>query len=164
MGRKQCCVDICVFVVRLATQSPTSSRHTRQAGPLPPQGWRLNSKTCVHCPPPVPTRIHKKRIGTKIGAVCHAVARSSVERAFRCVRIMHLVCCVGESFVRYITLATCVTLPCSCGVRNTRCRPTKRKPEMLLLAKRCKEMYRGPRKTKLRPWFFVLLVTPLRQP
>ena len=51
----------------------------------------------MRCPPPVPTRIHKKSIGTKTGAVCHAVARSSVERALRCVRIMHLACCVGES-------------------------------------------------------------------
>ena len=51
--------------------------------------------------------------------------------------------------MRYITLATCVTLPCSCGARNTRCTPTKRKPEKHLLAKRCIEMYGGPRKTKL---------------
>ena len=31
--------------------------------------------------------------------------------------------------MRCITLAVCVTLPCSCGERNTRCTPTKRKPE-----------------------------------
>ena len=55
--------------------------------------------------------------------------------------------------MRYITLAICVTLPYSCGVRNTRCTPTKRKPEMHVLAKRCKEMYRGPRKTKLTTVF-----------
>ena len=51
--------------------------------------------------------------------------------------------------MRYITLPMCVTLPCSCVVRNTRCTPTKRKPEIHLLAKHCKEMYGGPRKTKL---------------
>ena len=36
---------------------------------------------------------------------------------------------------------------------------TKRKPEMHLLAKRCKEKDVGPRKTP--PWFFELLVKPL---
>ena len=74
MGRKRCCKDICVFFVGLATQTPSSSRHTHQAGPLPPQGWRLNSKTCVHCPLTVPTRIHKKSIGTQIGAVMRSRA------------------------------------------------------------------------------------------
>ena len=89
---------------------PFETSRTRQAGPLPPQGWRLNSKKCVHCPLPAPTRIHKKRIGTKTGAVGHAVARSSVERALRCVRIMHLVCCVGESVCA--TLHLLDVLPC----------------------------------------------------
>ena len=111
--------------ISATTAQTASAAPTAPAGPLPPQGWRLNSKTCVHCPLPVPTRIHNKRTGTKTGAVCHAVARSSVEPPLRCVRIMHLVCCVGES-----VCATPHLLPCCCGVRNTRCTPTRRKPEM----------------------------------
>ena len=55
-------------------------------------------------------------------------------------------CDVSENLLRCITLAFCVTLPCCCGVRNTPCTPTKRKPEKCLLAKRCKEMYGEPRK------------------
>ena len=70
------------------------------------------------------------------------VERSSVERALRCVRVVHLVCCVGESVCATSHLLN--VLPCR--VRNTRCTPAKRKPEMHLLAKRCKEMYRGPGK------------------
>ena len=43
--------------------------------------------------------------------------------------------------MRHITLASCVTLPCSCGVRSTRCTH--------VIAKRCEETYGRPRKSTL---------------
>ena len=127
--------------VPTATQSPTSSRHTHQARPLPPQGWRLNSKTCVHCP----QESTNKRVGTKTGAVCHAVAR--------CVRIMHLVCCVGESVPHHTCYAA--------GYATPAVRPPKGNPKCICLPS--VEMYGGRRKTKLTVFFFEPLVTPLRE-
>ena len=50
--------------------------------------------------------------------------------------------------LRYITLALFLTLPCCCGVRNT-LYATKRKPEMYVLAKRCKEIHGRPRKKRV---------------
>ena len=67
-----------------------------------------------------------------------AVARASVERALRCVRIMHLVCCVGESVCATSHLLNVLPGRVAAGVRN--------KPEMHLLAKRCKESMEGHEK------------------
>ena len=103
------------------------------------------STTCAHKNP----QKKKKRTGTKTGAVCHAVARSSVERALRCVRIMHLVCCLGESVCAASHLL--YVLPCraAAGYATPAVRPPKKKPEMHLLAKRCKDMCGGPTKNKI---------------
>ena len=50
--------------------------------------------------------------------------------------------------MRHITLASCVTLLCSCGVRNTRCTH--------VIAKRCKETYGRPRKSTLTVVFLTV--------
>ena len=63
-------------------------------------------------------------------------------------------CAVSVNLYALHHTCYCITLPCSCGVRNIRCTPTNRKLEMHLLAKRYKEMHRGPRKTKLTVFFW----------
>ena len=77
---------------------------------------------------------------------------SSVERALRCVRIMQLVCCVGKS--------VCATSDLLHAVR-----PPKGNPNCICLPKRRKEMYGGPRKTKLTVHLqrFVLSIVEHRQ-
>ena len=103
----------------------------------------------MHCPLPVPTRIHKKRIGTKTGAVCHAVARSYVERAFAvCSCRASGVLCRGIC-MRCVTLAVCVTM----------LRPPKGNPKCICLP----SVWRTT-KNKNDRGFFELLITPLRQP
>ena len=132
---------------------PFKTSRVHQAGPLPPQGWRLNSKTCVHRPLPVPTESTKKRIGTKTGAVCHAVARSSVERALRCVRVVQLVCCVGESVCA--TSHLLYVLPCrvAAGYATPAVRPPEVNPKCICLPSVEKRCIEGHEKTKLTVFF-----------
>ena len=103
----------------------------------------------------------RERIGTKTGAVCHAVARSSEERALRCVRVMHLVCCVGKSVCA--TSHLLYEFPCTVAAEyaTPAVRPPKGNPKCICLpsvAKRCTE---GHEKQKLQWFFFELLVKPL---
>ena len=55
----------------------------------------------------------------------------------------------GNLSALHHTCFSVFTLPCSCEVRNTRCTPIEKKPEMHLLAKCGNDMYGWPRKTKL---------------
>ena len=93
-------------------------------------------------------RIYRKHIRVSFGAVCHAVARSSVKFYLRSVCIMHLVCCMGESVCA--TSHLLYVLPCRVAAWHATpaVRPPKGNPKCIWLAKRCKEMYGGPRKTK----------------
>ena len=91
----------------------------------------------------------RERRGAGYGAMYGMMKYSSVERALRSACIMDLACCVGE-FV-CATSHMLHVLPChaAAGYATPAVRPTKRKPVMHVLAKRCKEMHGGPRKTKL---------------
>ena len=75
-----------------------------------------------------------ERAGAGYGAMWDVMKYSSVERAVRCVRIMHLVCCVGES--------VCATSHLLHAVR-----PPKGNPNCICLpsvAKRCMEGHEKP--------------------
>ena len=56
----------------------------------------------------------RERVEAGSGAVCDAVGRSSVEHIVRCVCIMHLACCVGESVCA--TSHLLLVLPCRVAV------------------------------------------------
>ena len=103
----------------------------------------------------------KKSVGVDFGVVCHTIKHTSVKHTLRCLHIMHLVCCVGQSVCATSHLLYVQPRHVAAGYATPAVR-TQREPEMHLLAMRCKEMYGGPKKTHDRG-FLELSVKPLRE-
>ena len=81
----------------------------------------------------------KERVGPGHGAMYHQIKHSSVKYSLRCVCIMYLVCCVGESL--WATSHLLYVLPCRSHATRA-VRPPKRNPKCICLpsvAKRCME-------------------------
>ena len=84
----------------------------------------------------------RERVGAGYGAMYHTIKHSSVKYSLRCVCIMHLVCCVGESVCATSHLP--YVLPCrvAAGYATPAVRPPKGNPKCICLpsvAKRCTE-------------------------
>ena len=134
-------------VASVATQGAMPKWQAEACSITPASSQEIKaSKTCVHSPLPVSARIHRKRIGASSVTMYHKIKHSSVKHSLRCLHLMHLVWLCRGICLRYITLAVFWNLAMQLRCTQYPLCATKKKikPEMLLLAMRCKEMYGGP--------------------